>query len=111
MQQLAGKPQKIEIRGHTGRQLSAQNEDPMEAMDLAYRRCRSVMLYLIKEHGIPSERIRCAPAGAAEPMYLSPDKMDLNPRVEVYLLEETVDEFIGTEEERSQKFITASDPE
>ncbi len=111
VQQLVGKPQKIEIRGHTARQLAAQHEDPMEAMDLAYRRCRVVMRYLVQEHGIPPERIRCAPAGAAEPMYLSPDKMSLNPRVEVYLLEETVDEYVGTAEERSQSYISDSDSE
>jgi chemotaxis protein MotB len=105
VEQLAGKPQKIEIRGHTARQLAGPHTDPMEAMDLAYRRCRAVMQYLVNEHEIPPERIRCAPAGASEPMYLSPEKMDLNPRVEVYLLEETVDEFVGTAAERSQKFV------
>jgi chemotaxis protein MotB len=108
VEQLAGKPQKIEIRGHTARQLASQDEDAFKAMDLAYRRCRAVMQYLINEHDFPPDRIRCAPAGAAEPMYLSPDKLNLNPRVEVYLLEETVDDLIGTAEERSQKILDSN---
>lgn len=113
VEQLTGKPQKIEIRGHTAQQLAAQGANPMDAMDLAYRRCRSVMTYLVEKHSFPTERIRCAPAGASEPMYLSsdPDKMRLNPRVEVFLLEETVDDLVGTAEERSKKFVGEIDTE
>lgn len=105
--QLAGKPQKIEIRGHTAQQMAAQDPDPRNAMDLAYARCRSVMQYLVEKHGIPPERIRLSSAGAWEPMYVSSDseKMRLNPRVEVFLLEETVDQLIGTAQERSDKFL------
>jgi chemotaxis protein MotB len=90
---LSGKPQKIEIRGHTAQQLATHGSVPLDSMDLAYRRCRNVMLYLTEVHKIPPERIRLSSAGAWEPMYLSsdPDKTRLNPRVEVFLLEETVD--------------------
>lgn len=113
VEQLAGKPQKIEIRGHTAQQLAAKGSDPMDAMDLAYRRCRAVMLYLTDKHEIPAERIRCAPAGASEPMYLTsePDKMRLNPRVEVFLLEETVEELVGTASERTDKFVESDGTE
>ena len=105
--ELAGKPQKIEIRGHTAKQLGTQGADPVDAMDLAYRRCRYVMQYLIDQHRIPPERIRLSSAGAWEPMYLSSDaeKMRKNPRVEVFLLEETVDQLIGTAQERDDKLI------
>ena len=110
--QLAGKPQKIEIRGHTAQQLATQGAEPTDAMDLAYRRCRFVMQYLIDKHGIPPERIRLSSAGAWEPMYLSsdPDKMRKNPRVEVFLLEETVNQLIGTAEERQEKIIVENGP-
>ncbi len=113
VEQLSGKPQKIEIRGHTAQQLAAQGANPMDAMDLAYRRCRTVMNYLVETHGFPTERIRCAPAGASEPMYLSsdPDKMRLNPRVEVFLLEETVDDLVGTADERNEKFVDSENAE
>ncbi|GIW98603.1 MAG: MotB protein [Pirellulaceae bacterium] len=105
--ELIGKPQKIEIRGHTSQQLAGPGNDPLLAMDLAYRRCRSVMDYLVDKHGIPPERIRLAPAGAGEPMFLSddPEKMRMNPRVEVFLLEETVSDLIGTADERAQKVV------
>ncbi len=107
VEQLLGKPQKIEVRGHTSQQLAGPGGDPFQAMDLAYRRCRAVMDYLVAQHGIPAGRIRLAPAGASEPMYLSddPEKMRMNPRVEVFLLEETVSDLVGTLEERRQKVI------
>ncbi len=104
---LSGKPQKIEVRGHTSQQLASQGAIPLDAMDLGYRRCRNVMLYLTEKHGIPSERIRLSTAGSGEPMYLSsdPDKTRLNPRVEVFLLEETVDQLIGTAQERDDQVL------
>jgi len=104
---LSGKPQKIEVRGHTAQQLATHGSIPMDAMDLGYRRCRNVMLYLTEKHGIAPERIRMSTAGAGEPMYLSsdPDKTRLNPRVEVFLLEETVDQLIGTAQEREAQIL------
>ncbi|QDV27737.1 OmpA/MotB family protein [Aureliella helgolandensis] len=107
VKQLAGKPQKIEIRGHTAQQLAAQGPNPMDAMDLGYRRCRAVMNYLVQKHQIPPERIRLSSAGAWEPMFQSSDteKVRLNPRVEVFLLQETVEELIGTAEERDENVL------
>lgn len=107
LEQMSGKPQKIELRGHTAQQLGANGPDPVEAMDLGYRRARSVMRYLIEKHGIPPERIRPSSGGAWEPMYLSSDseKLRLNPRVEVFLLDETVDQLVGTVEEREEDVV------
>ncbi len=104
---LSGKPQKIEVRGHTAQQLATHGAAPLDSMDLAYRRCRNVMLYLTEVHGIAPERIRLSSAGAWEPMFLSsdPDKTRMNPRVEVFLLEETVDQLIGTVQERNNQII------
>ncbi len=104
---LSGKPQKIEIRGHTAQQLASNGAAPLDSMDFAYRRCRNVMTYLTDVHEIPPERIRMSTAGAWEPMYLSSDaeKTRLNPRVEVFLLEETVDRLIGTVEERNDAIL------
>lgn len=105
--QLKGKPQKIEIRGHTAQQLATQGPNPMDAMDLGYQRSRSVMRYLIEKHEVPPERIRIASAGASEPMYLTHnvEKMKQNPRVEVFLLEETVNQLIGTAHERDDNIL------
>ncbi len=107
LQQMSGKPQKIEIRGHTAQQLGANGPDPADAMDLGYRRSRSVMKYLITEHEIPPERIRLSSGGAWEPMYLTDDseKLRLNPRVEVFLLDETVDQLVGTVEGRADDVV------
>ncbi|MBX3420374.1 MAG: OmpA family protein [Pirellulaceae bacterium] len=105
--ELIGKPQKIEIRGHAAPQLAASQTTQASAMDISYRRGRAVMQYLIEKHQIPPERIRLSSAGAWEPMYASGDseRMRLNPRVEVFMLEETVNQLSGTEEERHQKVL------
>lgn len=102
MAEMAGKPQKIEIRGHTSQVLALQGIPASNAMDLSYKRCRNVMQYLIENHNVPPERVRLSTAGAWEPMFLSGDaeKMRMNPRVEVFLLEETVEQLLGTPEER-----------
>ena len=112
IEQLAGKPQKIEIRGHTAQQLASQGPEPLDAMDLGFRRCRNVMKYLIEQHHVPPERIRLSTAGAWEPMFLTSDaeKMRLNPRVEVFLLNETVDQLIGTAQERSGNVLESEAP-
>ena len=104
---LSGKPQKIEIRGHTAQQLASHGGVPLDSMDFAYRRCRNVMSYLTEAHEIPPERLRLSSAGAWEPMYLSSDaeKTRLNPRVEIFLLEETVDQLIGTVQERNNAIL------
>ncbi len=107
MVEMAGKPQKIEIRGHTSQQLALQGTPPSSAMDLSYRRCRNVMQYLVDQHDVPPERIRLSTAGAWEPMFLSGDieKMRMNPRVEVFLLEETVEQLLGTPQEREDRIL------
>jgi len=107
MVEMAGKPQKIEVRGHTSQHLALQGTPPTSAMDLSYRRCRAVMQYLIEKHKVRPERIRLSTAGAWEPMFLSgdSDKMRKNPRVEVFLLEETVEQLLGTPEERSDLIL------
>ena len=61
------------------------------------------MSYLIDKHSIPADRIRIVSAGSFEPMYQgSAEKAKMNPRVEVYLLEEMAESLRGTEEERRQ---------
>jgi hypothetical protein len=51
------------------------------------------MRYLVQEHGIAPERIRLSAAGANEPYSIQggsePER--LNPRVEVFLLDELTD--------------------
>lgn len=108
--ELLGKPQKIEIRGHTGQEMA---DDPARARELGYRRAAAVMNYLMKNHQVEPGRMRCSTAGASEPMHISndPEKTRLNPRAEVFLLEEMVDDVRGTPEERAKKFVTTNAPE
>jgi len=102
--QFLGTPQKIEIRGHTSHEMAAQTGSALDSYDLAYERSKAVMNYLVEKHKIPVDRIRIVSAGSFEPMYQgSADKAKMNPRVEVYLLEEMAESLRGTEEERRQR--------
>ena len=87
--QIAGKPQKIEIRGHTSRKPVDQASGDHWA--LAYRRCRVAMEFL-EEQGINPERIRLGSAGAHEPLDEGEEKAnrERNARVEVLMWDEPV---------------------
>ncbi|TWU65253.1 flagellar motor protein MotB [Crateriforma conspicua] len=100
--QLRGKPQKIEVRGHTSSEFAARTRGTGKAMELGFNRANAVRRYLIEQEGIEAERFRIATAGGTEPMHNSAGNAatSRNPRVEVFLLDETVDDLHGTEEER-----------
>lgn len=85
-----GKPQLIEVRGHTSRRPLRNRQSFRDHDDLAYERCRLVRDFLINEANIDPARIRIAVAGPHDPEYLGTDATDLlkNPRVEVYELDE-----------------------
>lgn len=87
-QQIAGKPQKVEIRGHTTRKPVAGGGDHWS---LAYERCNNTMTYLI-ELGLDPRRIRLGSAGAHEPLDTSIDaeSRQRNARVEVLMWDEPV---------------------
>ena len=103
---FAGKPQKIEVRGHTSLRSIERGTEYADNWELAYRRSRAVMRYLVEELDTDPQRIRLSVAGPNEPMHLGVDpvKMRENPRVELYLLEEVVSDYVGTPEERQQRF-------
>ena len=61
---LAGKPQKIEIRGHASRRPLAPDSPYQDAWQLSYTRCVGMLKYL-EEHGIPAER---SPAQPGRPL-------------------------------------------
>ncbi len=89
--QVAGKPQKLEIRGHT----SLRPIDPANGIrnhwDLGFARCYNTMEFLIRQ-GIDPHRIRLGSAGAYEPldMGLDPEERKRNARVEVLMWDERV---------------------
>jgi chemotaxis protein MotB len=87
--EMAGKPQKIEIRGHTiGRPARADGK-LRDNWDLAYERCYKTMQYLVSA-GIDCRRIRIGVAAQFEPVYAGRDplKIEKNGRVEVFMLNE-----------------------
>ncbi|QDU55310.1 OmpA/MotB family protein [Aeoliella mucimassa] len=89
--QVAGKPQKLEIRGHTSKRPVQTSQNIRDHWDLAYDRCYNVMQELIKL-GIEPERIRLGSAGSYEPLDTGLDPMERkrNARVEVLMWDERV---------------------
>ncbi len=102
-----GQPQKIEIRGHTSQKPLPPNSPYASHWDLAYARCRNVYQYLTEEKGIDAERLRMSIAGPYEPMHLGSDPVAIreNPRVEVFMLNEVVEDLMGTREEQEKRFM------
>ncbi len=85
--QLAGKLQRIEIRGHNSRQGAA--EGGRAPWDICYARCLATMTFL-QEHCIAAERIRISLASGNEPPVDQSALADSSSRVEVLLLTEFV---------------------
>lgn len=102
---LAGKRNKIEIRGHTTRRPLPSDSPFRDAWQLAYARCLAAQRFL-EAHGIETERIRLSQAGPYEPQTLGTDprRMEENSRVEIYVLPELVEDLMGTPQERAARF-------
>ncbi len=103
---VKGKPQKIEVRGHTSFKPLAPASKHADHWELAYQRCRRTMEYLVDELGIEAQRIRLSVAGPYEPIHIGTDadKLRDNARVEVFLLDEVIKDFSGTPEQRQKQF-------
>ncbi len=89
--ELAGKLQKVEIRGHTSKRPLPSGGAYRDHLDLAYARCRAVQQCLVA-HGIDARRLRLAVAGENEPVEARDDpvRQQRNSRVEVRLLNEWI---------------------
>ncbi len=105
-QKFLGKPQKIEIRGHTWKHpREGLGPDGDDFLSLAHQRAITTMSFLVNEMKIAPERIRISNAGPYEPVHIGTDpvKMNRNPRVEIFMLDEVAGDRIGTEQERQQQ--------
>lgn len=104
---IGGKPQKIEIRGHTSMRPVSSEAGLRDNYDLAYERSRQAREYLIKEVEIDPRRIRLSVAGPSEPVHIGTDveQLRLNPRVEIFLLDEVVSASVGTPDEQKELFV------
>jgi chemotaxis protein MotB len=87
---IVGKPQKIEIRGHSSRRPLPSDSPYSDHWQLSYQRCQVVMTELEKL-GIPRERIRLSQAAGFEPLASPDDQLSGGgyARVEISLLNET----------------------
>jgi chemotaxis protein MotB len=108
---IGGKPQKVEIRGHTSTRPLSPDSPYQDHWDLAYDRCRKVTEFLIGL-GIQSKRIRIAVAADNEPLHsgTDPQLQKENARVEVFMLNELAQELEATPEEREQRFSDEGAP-
>lgn len=85
---LMGKPQKIEIRGHSSRRPLPEDGPYRTFWELSYARCLATMKHL-EEQGIAPERMRLSQAGVYEPQSVKPGReRGRHSRVEVHLLDE-----------------------
>lgn len=97
IEQISGKPQKIEIRGHTTRKPVDPDSGYRDLWDLAEARARATMDFLV-EQGIHPSRIRLGNAGPEEPLYsgVDPERLKRNSRVQILMWDETVNDLDGT---------------
>jgi len=87
---LLGKPQKIEIRGHSSRRPLPEGSPFHDHWQLSYARCLAV-LEALQEEGLPADRMRLSQAAGNEPL-TAPDETLPGcgyARVEVVMLNET----------------------
>ena len=103
-QEIAGMPQKIEIRGHTSTRPLPPDSHYRNHWDLSYARAFKTMEFLISL-GIDPMRIRIVAAGQYEPKHIRDDILlqEKNPRVEVVMLNELAKDLQGTKEEKSKR--------
>ncbi|MEN6498789.1 MAG: flagellar motor protein MotB [Thermoguttaceae bacterium] len=104
---LVGKPNKIEVRGHTSRRPLPPGGPFHDPWQLSFARCMATLKYL-EEGGVEPKRVRLSQAGPFEPRTLrvEPERQAQNSRVEVYLLSEFAEDSVGTPQERAERFKT-----
>ena len=97
IEQVNGKPQKIEIRGHTTRRPVDPNSGFRDLWDLGVARARSTKDFMVKQ-GIDPSRVRLGSAGAEEPLYngINPDRLQRNARVQILMWDEKVSDLNGS---------------
>jgi len=93
VEDLIGKPQKVEVRGHTSRRPPPAGSPYADNWQLAYARANNVKNFLV-DAGIRPERIRLNLAGQFEPSNQGVGALDTkdNDRVEVFMIDELADQ-------------------
>jgi len=108
---IGGKPQKIEIRGHTSTRPLGLGSPYRNHWDLAYARCSKVMDYLV-QLGVDPKRIQFGVAGENEPLHLGYDEMlrKKNARVEILMLDSLAEDPEATETKRPKRLPAGNTP-
>lgn len=111
--QLRGKPQKIEVRGHASAEYAARTSGTENAVSLGFRRAAAVRRFLVEQEGIAPARFRISSAADSEPINRNgaTGALAKNARVEVFLLDETVQQQQAADDQRSGSPETIADPE
>jgi len=110
-EQLLGKPQKIELRGHCCAEVTARTAGTDMGLTIAFQRSVTVMQYLSKKHGIPASRFRISTAGDSEPVAVGDtNSARRNSRVELFLLDETVASLRGDAPQSESKAEVPPEP-
>lgn len=101
---LTGKPNKIECRGHVSRKPLPSDSPFQDKWELCYARCRAVKQFL-EDKGVEEPRLRLSLAGDSEPLTLRPggDPQIDNSRVDVFQLEDRVEDYQGKRAERKEQ--------
>jgi chemotaxis protein MotB len=101
---IGGKPQMIEVRGHTSTRPLSPDSPYRNHWDLAYARASEVMQYLVRL-GINPKRIRISVAAENEPVHLGYDEVlqKKNARVEISMLNELCEEAEASEGRRPRE--------
>lgn len=109
---LRGKPHKIEIRGHVSSEYAARTGGSDEAIMLGVRRAAAVRNLLVQKESIEPNRFRISSACDSEPMSNTSrsNAVTRNPRVEIFMLDETVEDLHGTAAERDAAKIQIDHP-
>lgn len=111
-EEIAGKPQKIEIRGHASLRPLDAGGPFADHWELAYARALAVMRCLQQDLGVDPQRLRVASAGANEPVATRIDAPhgSQNARVEVMVLEEVVSDLRVEDQHTAAPAESAENP-
>lgn len=103
---IVGLTYKIEIRGHATLREQYMAGDSEDDWKGCYERSLAVMKYL-RELGVEEQRLRLCQASGFEPLSIGvkPTDTKKNVRVEVFMLNETVESLQGTPAERADRKI------
>ncbi|MGV3483172.1 MAG: OmpA/MotB family protein, partial [Planctomycetaceae bacterium] len=103
---IVGLSYKLEIRGHASQRELHLAGNSSAGWDGCYKRSMAVLRYL-RELGIDEARIRLCQASGYEPLSIESEAAgrSKNVRVEVFMLNETVESLQGTPDERSSRRV------